>query len=95
MRPLTSGEFFEILVTKLKHHVHVLKHSVATHLLDAGWGIEAVRDALGHKSVQCAVTLPIRRPLGNILLKNPILRSTIDEIMGRSYCSIGQLLAFG
>ena len=35
--------------------MHVLRHSIATHLLDAGWGIEAVRDALDHRSVQSTV----------------------------------------
>jgi integrase/recombinase XerD len=32
--------------------VHSLRHSIATHLLDAGVGIEFVRDHLGHKNIQ-------------------------------------------
>jgi len=32
--------------------VHSLRHSIATHLLDAGEGIEFVRDHLGHKNIQ-------------------------------------------
>jgi integrase/recombinase XerD len=32
--------------------VHCLRHSIATHLLDAGEGIEFVRDHLGHKNIQ-------------------------------------------
>jgi len=32
--------------------VHCLRHSIATHLLEAGEGIEFVRDHLGHKNIQ-------------------------------------------
>jgi integrase/recombinase XerD len=32
--------------------VHSLRHSIATHLLDAGVGIEFVRDHLGHRNIQ-------------------------------------------
>ena len=32
--------------------VHCLRHSIATHLLDAGQGIEYVRDHLGHVNIQ-------------------------------------------
>jgi len=32
--------------------VHSLRHSIATHLLDAGEGIEFVRDHLGHRNIQ-------------------------------------------
>jgi len=35
-----------------KFTVHSLRHSIATHLLDAGEGIEFVRDHLGHKNIQ-------------------------------------------
>lgn len=35
-----------------KYSVHSLRHSIATHLLDAGEGIEFVRDHLGHKNIQ-------------------------------------------
>lgn len=34
------------------HSVHSLRHSIATHLLDAGEGIEFVRDHLGHRNIQ-------------------------------------------
>lgn len=36
----------------LRYSVHSLRHSIATHLLDAGEGIEFVRDHLGHRSIQ-------------------------------------------
>jgi len=32
--------------------VHSLRHSIGTHLLDAGFGIEFVRDHLGHVNIQ-------------------------------------------
>jgi len=35
-----------------KFSVHSLRHSIATHLLDAGAGIEFVKDHLGHRNIQ-------------------------------------------
>ncbi|MBM3210769.1 phage integrase family protein [Candidatus Poribacteria bacterium] len=35
-----------------RYSVHCLRHSIATHLLEAGEGIEFVRDHLGHRNIQ-------------------------------------------
>jgi site-specific recombinase XerD len=35
-----------------KRHSHCLRHSIATHLIDAGQTLEYVQDHLGHKSIK-------------------------------------------
>jgi Phage integrase family len=37
-------------------HVDLLRHSIATHLLDAGERIDFVQDHLGHRSIQSTMT---------------------------------------
>jgi site-specific recombinase XerD len=34
-----------------RQHPHVLRHSIATHLLDAGWDISDVQDWIGHREI--------------------------------------------
>lgn len=35
-----------------KRFVHILKHSIAVHLLNAGWDISDVQDWLGHRDIK-------------------------------------------
>jgi type 1 fimbriae regulatory protein FimB len=46
----TYGELAE--VPKEKRQFHCLKHSIATHLLDAGADLAFVKDWLGHANIQ-------------------------------------------
>jgi len=39
-----------------RRHVHVLRHSAAVHVLDAGEDIDFARDHLGHRSIQSTMT---------------------------------------
>jgi type 1 fimbriae regulatory protein FimB len=47
------GELADIPASK--RHFHVLKHSIATHLLDAGAGLRFVQDWIGHASIKNTV----------------------------------------
>jgi integrase len=54
-------ELFSIYATEAalppdRRHVHVLRHSAAVHVLDAGEDIDFARDHLGHRSIQSTMT---------------------------------------
>jgi integrase len=38
-----------------RRHVHSLRHSCATHLLDAGEPIDFVQDHLGHRNIESSL----------------------------------------
>ena len=38
-----------------KQHVHILRHSIAVHLMNAGWDLADVQDWLGHKSINSTI----------------------------------------
>ena len=49
---LTKKYGKEIGLREEKCHFHILKHSLAVHLLDAGADILLVKDLLGHRNIQ-------------------------------------------
>ena len=59
-KPITKGMIYHLFrkyaekakIPLDKRFVHVLRHSIAVHLLNAGWDISDVQDWLGHKDVR-------------------------------------------
>jgi type 1 fimbriae regulatory protein FimB len=52
---LMKGYAEEAAIPEDKRHFHVLKHTIATHLLDAGAELRFVQDWLGHSNIQNTV----------------------------------------
>ena len=64
-----------------KRHFHVLKHSIATHMLDAGTDIRSVQDWIGHKNIQNTVVYAqisnrARDDLSKKLIASPMIVGT-------------------
>jgi len=62
-----------------KYSVHSLRHSIATHLLDAGEGIEFIRDHLGHTNIQ------------NTMIYAQITNNKREEIFRRLETSVAKI----
>lgn len=58
-----------------KRHFHTLKHSIGTHMIDAGAEVLLVKDWLGHKNIQ------------NTLIYAQLIGKTRDELASRVFAS--------
>lgn len=65
-------------------HVHTLRHSYATHLLENGTDIHIIQRLLGHEDVK---TTQLYTHVSNALIKN--IRSPLDALeLGASECAL-------
>ncbi|MGB8346042.1 MAG: tyrosine-type recombinase/integrase [Ktedonobacteraceae bacterium] len=59
-RPISSGLIYHLFqkyaaragIVPEKRFVHILRHSISVHLLNAGWDISDVQDWLGHRDIR-------------------------------------------
>ncbi len=59
-RPLSSSLIYHLFqkyaaragIVPEKRFVHILRHSISVHLLNAGWDISDVQDWLGHRDIR-------------------------------------------